>query len=125
MEPGNMTPPPEADDARLDAILRRPAPALPDDGFYMHALAPLPPPRLQSMRRLRTAQCFARAAPGALIALIGSTLETTTNNSWTTVVAAFAPVVDRLIEPAVLAALVVAVRLAIYALWPTRRHTTA
>lgn len=65
------------DDARLDARLRQPAPALPDDGFSDRVLAALPPEagHARSRRRL---MCGAGAAAGVLFAAIGFALRPAT-----------------------------------------------
>ena len=70
MEPTDLNSPPNAhDDARLEAMLRRVTPALPDDGFSARMLAALPPAVESSGSRYRAAFCVGGALVGLGFAL--------------------------------------------------------
>ncbi|MCX6954018.1 MAG: hypothetical protein NTV51_17860 [Verrucomicrobia bacterium] len=120
MEPANRTPPPDHGDDRLEALLRAPASALPDDGFSARVLAALPPPdRASHVARASVAQwCGFLAALATLAALTAAA-------PWMELQTAFAPVSVSFTDPGVLAALVVALGSTVYALWPALRKRLA
>ena len=68
MEPADLNHPAN-DDARLEAMLRRAAPPLPDDGFSARVLAALPAPEAAAALWRRIAFCLAGAAAGYGFAL--------------------------------------------------------
>ena len=126
MEPANLNPPPDRDDdARLEAMLREPIPLLADDGFSARVLRALPPPPPAPALWPRVSLCAVSAALGILVAFVGAAPWVNLNENWASVHAAFAPVGARLSEPAVLAALVVALASVVYALRPSFRRTSA
>lgn len=125
MEPANLNPLPDPDDARLEAMLREPIPLLADDGFSARVLRALPPPTPAPALWPRVPLCAVSAALGILVAFVGAAPWVNLNENWTSVQAAFAPVGAWLSEPAVLAALVVALASVVYALRPSFRRTSA
>lgn len=125
MEPANLTPTPDRDDARLAALLGEPARALPDDGFSARVLAALPPPTRVPTRRSRVSWCVAAAGLGTFVALAGAAPWADLRESWSPVLSALAPVSASFSDPDVLAALVVALASVIYALRPLGGRRTA
>ncbi len=67
MEPDHLNPP-LPDDSRLEAPLRQPAPAMPDDGFSRRVLAALPGRKPARRPGLRLVFCTAGAVVGLIIA---------------------------------------------------------
>ena len=69
MEPANLNSLPSAnDDARLEALLRRAAPTLPDNGFSARVLAALPATEEQHAPWRRAVFCLVGAAAGCGLA---------------------------------------------------------
>ena len=125
MEPANVNPPPDPDEARLESLLRGAPMALPDDGFSTRVLAALPPPARTPARRSHLAWCTAAAALGTVLALVIAAPWSAMHDTWRPVLSALAPLGANLADPAVLAALLVATASAVYALRPSfGRRTT-
>lgn len=128
MEPTNVNPLPDRDDApRLEALLRRPAAALPDDGFSARVLSALPPPLIAPARarRSRRLWCAAGATLGAGVALLGAAPWNDAGETWTSLLSAFAPLSARFSDPTVLVTVVIALASVVYALRPARSRRFA
>jgi hypothetical protein len=114
MEPSDLNSAPDRDEAQLEAWLRQPTAPLPDDGFSNRVLAALPPPTPARARWLRPAFCVAGAIVGAIVGRTSdSGIET-----WAQIQTALEPLRGALSDPAMLAAVTIAIVAALYALRP-------
>ncbi len=125
MEPADVNPG-ARDDARLEALLRRPAPPLADDGFSARVLAALPPVRAAAAGSAKIVRRHERAEwlgvwVGVVVALLGCFF-------WPTSPAESAGAFFRavsnatyLADPALALAVLVAAGSILYAFWPRLR----
>jgi hypothetical protein len=123
MEPANMNPHPDRADAHLEALLREPAPAVPDDGFSARVLTALPPPVGTPLPWTRVAICTGLAVTLTMVALILAGPVDAWAASWSLVESALAPVAAQLLDPKVLIALAVATASVSYAFWSSSGRT--
>src|SRR5471030_1048796 len=123
MEPADLNSPANAnDDARLEALLRRDLPALPDRGFSARVLAALP--ETEQPRRVwrRLVSCLIGAAAGAGFALWQGVSQPHFQSGAKQLSAALTAAGQALADPRIGAALVVALLSLLVASWNELRE---